>query len=351
VGGTHHTPEVERHSDRRSNWQSDYNIVVVRAGKNRFGLIADRLFDMEEIVVKPLASFLRDCRWFSGATILGDGEVILILDVLGVSALANLHFTDLAAEDRRHWEEEKRKRAEAELHRQSVILLRGGADEQFAMRQSEVSRLERVLPEDIQRMGDREFIEYRGMALPLLRLDRILPVHPLPDSLAEYFVVIPSHTSAQPDSTLPAGILVSEILDACDVYARVQAHSVSGPGLLGAALLSDRITLFPRKRSPPRAFQARNFDGNDRDKSGRRASPGDRRALREGDHPPPANHTGALWPGERGGAHQSPGPRADGVRHRAVSWRGGGGGARAAARRHSAIERRDTGWLDDGIGQ
>jgi len=255
-GGAHHTPEVERHSDRRSNWQSDYNIVVVRAGKNRFGLIADRLFDMEEIVVKPLASFLRDCRWFSGATILGDGQVILILDVLGVSALANLHFTDLAAEDRRHWEEEKRKRAEAELHRQSVILLRGGADERFAMRQSKVSRLERVLPEDIQRMGDQEFIEYRGMALPLLRLDRILPVHPLPDSLAEYFVVIPSHTSAQPDSTPPAGILVSEILDACDVYARVQAHSVSGPGLLGAALLSDRITLFV---DPAEAIAAAGF--------------------------------------------------------------------------------------------
>jgi len=255
---THDKPTHERAQDRRSNWQSDYNIVVVRAGKNRFGLIVDRLFDVEEIVVKPLAAFLHECRWFSGATILGDGQVILILDVLGVSAMANLHFSDLAAEDKRHWEEEKRKQREAEQHRQSVILLRGGADEQIAMRQNDVARLERVLPGEIQHLGEQEFIEYRGVALPLLRLDQIMPVHPLPDSLAEYFMVIPKQPDVPAENAPTAGILVAEVLDACDVFARVQSQSMAAPGLRGSALVGDRITLFV---DPSEAIAAAGFQG------------------------------------------------------------------------------------------
>ena len=44
------------------------------------GIIVDRVFDTEEIVVKPVAPILRHITMFSGNTILGDGSVIMILD-------------------------------------------------------------------------------------------------------------------------------------------------------------------------------------------------------------------------------------------------------------------------------
>jgi two-component system chemotaxis sensor kinase CheA len=55
-------------------------VVVMEVGGRQFGVAVDDVFDTEEIVVKPLAQMLRDVAAFSGATILGDGSVVLILD-------------------------------------------------------------------------------------------------------------------------------------------------------------------------------------------------------------------------------------------------------------------------------
>ena len=49
------------------------------------GIIVDRVFDTEEIVVKPVAPILRHVTMFSGNTILGDGSVIMILDPNGIA--------------------------------------------------------------------------------------------------------------------------------------------------------------------------------------------------------------------------------------------------------------------------
>ncbi len=58
------------------------NILVLETGQIRYGLLVDSLFDNEEIVVKPLGKHVRDLGYLAGATILGDGYVALILDVM-----------------------------------------------------------------------------------------------------------------------------------------------------------------------------------------------------------------------------------------------------------------------------
>ena len=63
----------------------DATIVVVQVGTNMLGIIVDRVFDTEEIVVKPVAPILRHITMFSGNTILGDGSVIMILDPNGIA--------------------------------------------------------------------------------------------------------------------------------------------------------------------------------------------------------------------------------------------------------------------------
>lgn len=238
----------ERGKERRQHWQSDYNVVVLRAGKNCFGLIVDQLLDMEEIVVKPLSAFLQRCRCFSGATILGDGEVILILDVLGISGVAELHFADLVAAESRQRSEELRREAEVNRLRQSVLLMRGGAEEQFAMPQSAVARLERISPGQIQRMGDREYVDYRGSVMPLLRLDHALPVQPLPQGVSELILVIPK-TGDGPGALPSAGILVAEICDARDVVTEVTQDTSFGAGVRGTALIDSRVTYFLEPRT------------------------------------------------------------------------------------------------------
>lgn len=56
------------------------SMVVIHDNERRLGLVVDRLLERQEIVIKPLGSYLGDLKGISGATILGDGSVILILD-------------------------------------------------------------------------------------------------------------------------------------------------------------------------------------------------------------------------------------------------------------------------------
>ena len=66
--------------------EHDINIVVVQVGDEQFGVIVSEVFDTEEIVVKPVGMLLKDISVYQGTTILGDGRVIMILDVAGIAA-------------------------------------------------------------------------------------------------------------------------------------------------------------------------------------------------------------------------------------------------------------------------
>ena len=69
---------------------SPVNIIVVESGHFQYGLIVDGLHDSEEIVVKPLGRHMQECHALAGATILGDGQVALILDVTGIASHCEL---------------------------------------------------------------------------------------------------------------------------------------------------------------------------------------------------------------------------------------------------------------------
>ena len=69
-------------------------IVVTQVGNHTFGMLVDRVFDTEEIVVKPVAPILRDLKMFSGNTILGDGSVIMILDPTGIADSSGISSLD-----------------------------------------------------------------------------------------------------------------------------------------------------------------------------------------------------------------------------------------------------------------
>ena len=55
-------------------------VVIVKKGDKQAGLVIDNLIGQQEIVIKPLGKYIYIHKMFSGATILGDGEVALILD-------------------------------------------------------------------------------------------------------------------------------------------------------------------------------------------------------------------------------------------------------------------------------
>jgi len=67
---------------------SSIPVVVVSAGGRRMGLVVDAFVKRQEMVIKPLASYLASLPGISGASIMGDGGVVLILDPAELITLA-----------------------------------------------------------------------------------------------------------------------------------------------------------------------------------------------------------------------------------------------------------------------
>ena len=60
------------------------SVVIVEGRAKSLGLVVDKVIAEQDVVVKPLGAFLKRVRGITGATILGDGRVVLILDVVNV---------------------------------------------------------------------------------------------------------------------------------------------------------------------------------------------------------------------------------------------------------------------------
>ncbi|BAI81806.1 two-component system, chemotaxis family, sensor kinase CheA (plasmid) [Deferribacter desulfuricans SSM1] len=70
-------------------YSNEMYVVVVALAEKKIGLIVDRLIGQEEIVIKSLGEYLGGTPGISGATIMGDGTVKLILDIAGTIDIAS----------------------------------------------------------------------------------------------------------------------------------------------------------------------------------------------------------------------------------------------------------------------
>ena len=61
--------------------QEELKVVVVRKGEKQIGFTVDQLIGQQEVVIKSLGKYLNNIKMIAGATILGNGEVALILDI------------------------------------------------------------------------------------------------------------------------------------------------------------------------------------------------------------------------------------------------------------------------------
>jgi two-component system chemotaxis sensor kinase CheA len=203
-------------------------IAVLQAEGKRFGLVIDRVLNTEEIVVKPLTSRLKSLGTYSGATILGDGRVALILDV---QALARRALTAEALERGAGESAAKEQRSSGEHLRMLVAGIGGGR--RVAIPLSSVTRLENVAASSVEVVGSREVVQYRGAILPLLRLDRHLGA--MSERAGDDLVVVVYSAGSR-----SVAIVVDEIIDIVDEETEVHSD-IDDHGLVGSTLIRDRI--------------------------------------------------------------------------------------------------------------
>ena len=229
----HH--EARQIEERRYHAASALNIVVVSTGAMKYGLVVDELHDSEEIVVKPLGRDLKKCKGYAGATIMGDGRVALILDVANLakmSGLTSLEGTARAAELAKAENEAIR----ASRDRQSLLIFRGAEDEQFAAPLNLVERIEKIRSTDIENLGGKRVIKYRGGSLPLFSIDEAARVKPLPESKNQLVIVFVV-------AGREIGLLAMGPVDALEQNLDIDGSTLRQPGIMGSAIINDTTTM------------------------------------------------------------------------------------------------------------
>ncbi len=207
------------------------NIVVLQADDRQFGLVVDEINDTEEIVVKPLGKQLKGLACFAGATIMGDGQVALILDVLGIAQMANV-VTELRS---RAGNERASKNGESAGNRDTWLLFTVGENGRMATQLSSVSRLEEIPVNLIERSGDSEVVQYRQHIMPLIRISTLLN-RPSRTQDAERVQVI---VFAQGESYI--GLVVDEIVDIVEQQISLERCGQHA-GVSGSAVIQQRVT-------------------------------------------------------------------------------------------------------------
>lgn len=219
---------------------SAVNIVVVQADGRQFGLVVDEIIETEEIVVKPLGKQLNGIPAYSGATIMGDGSVALILDILGLAQHAQV----LTGTQQTQVETESAgKLPQSDLEsageRETLLVVECGARNRLAIPLTVVARLEEFSSSAIEFAGPQQVLQYRGHIMPLLQLSDIVSGTPSragnSPTDCQVQVVVYSQSGRS------VGLIVDAIVDI--VEETVTFHSPPHRrGVLGSCIVNRRVT-------------------------------------------------------------------------------------------------------------
>ena len=218
-------------ADRRYHADSDLDIVIITIGTLEYGLVVDQMHDIHEIVVRPLGKHLKGCREYSGATVLGDGRVALILDTSGLALKARLKSVSGTSRAR---EIEEQKNTQQNLL--SMLLFYNAPGEACAIPLSYVERIEHIDLSQIETVGSRRTMQYRGSSLPLVKLNDMAQVGDLAADAEMVVLVINVQNHV-------VGLLAAQPVDAIEISTAVDNLSHRQKGIAGSCIIEGRTTL------------------------------------------------------------------------------------------------------------
>jgi two-component system chemotaxis sensor kinase CheA len=231
-GGSARTDAVEqRHgTDRRQSAGSDLEIVVVNTGAMKYGLVVDYFLTGEEIVVKPLGRHLKGLPEYAGATIMGDGTVALIVDAAGLAAKAQLANVNAARKAEEEAVNDKL------VENRPFLLFHNGREELCATPLENVVRVEKVTRKQVESIGGKRTMQYRGIFLPLVTLSDVARVGSMDDD-QELAVIVTMVGERE------VGLLAAMPVDVIETKATIDTVTHRQTGIAGSTIMRDQTVL------------------------------------------------------------------------------------------------------------
>jgi len=225
-----------------SQMPQGHYLAVLEADGCRYGLVVDDLMSPEEIVVKPLSPVLREIGLFSGATVLGNGTLALILDVGATAARAGVKPIE---------EESAGTNAEEavmqEAAGESFLIFEDRVRERTALPLELVERIESVPLERIEYAGGRPLLQYRDELLTLEDRGNVLPgLESARNRGEEVLATVLICGRAEPGVAQRAGMVVRQVLDVSQ-GTLLEPDAISIGAGMELVLVKDKVTIVRRE--------------------------------------------------------------------------------------------------------
>ncbi len=219
-------------------------LAVLDAEGCRYGLVVDDLMSPEEIVVKPLSPVLREVGLFSGATVLGNGTLALILDVGATAARAGVKPIEEEMVGTGQTGAAKQDAAE-----ESFLIFEDRARERTALPLDMVERIESVSLDRIEYAGGRPLLQYRGELLPLKDHGNVLPdLDAARQRGEEALATVLICGDTRLDGQQRLGMVVRQVLDV-SAGESLGRDAAGDGGVMELALVKEKLTRVHRELS------------------------------------------------------------------------------------------------------
>jgi two-component system chemotaxis sensor kinase CheA len=218
---------------RKTHWDTTH-VVILKLGPHIFGLCVDELFDIHEVVVEPLSEYLRHLGCFAGTTILGDGDVIMVLDVPGIADYSTLKLDAIKQEELKRNQLQKQN-ADPNAEKRSLLVFCNTRKEYFALELHSVARLEPLQPKDIHFTGDLKYMKYQEQAVQLFSMDEFLQAGRVSLDEPEFYAIFPKNLTSR------VGIMVSNIIDTIETRDKIDRDDACPDFVRGKIFIEDMM--------------------------------------------------------------------------------------------------------------
>lgn len=218
--------ELTNTNHNRTAFENHLNIIILKFGNIPFGLIIDNIIDTKEIVIKPIHEQLKKYQVYAGTTVLGDGDIALILDIANLAEKANFKVSKN--------EIGRKKEKIIKEDSQPFIIFTIGGKENFAIPLFLISHIEKINLDEIMMSGNKEYFKFQDEIIQIIRIDNALE-NISSNYINEVFVIIIK-------TKKPIGILVSRIIDTSMIASAFDSDSGNKPGILGIIMNNSHLT-------------------------------------------------------------------------------------------------------------
>ncbi|WP_378954429.1 chemotaxis protein CheW [Pelosinus sp. sgz500959] len=205
-------------------------ILIVKSGSSSYGLIVDSVYDMEEILVKPLSVVISSCSLYSGMTVLGDGSIAMILDTGSLRFYGGI----CLAEDKMGLRDVRATKTIDE-EQQYLLLFKCSGGEMLGLDLGMVSRVEEVDVSRLQKIGSKYYFSFQGQTIRVIRPEHYLPISQKKNKPSKVYIILPKLVSHV------IGIIAEEIHDTIQTRVSMDKDGVCGVGILGSTLINDTV--------------------------------------------------------------------------------------------------------------